>query len=239
MTKMENNTSKNILVTGASSGIGSEIANVLLNCNKVFLSGRRPLKKDNYFSCDLVNLEDINNLYLSAKNYFEGDIDVLVNCAGQYIYNPIENMGFKDIDYLIKLNFTSPYILSKLVIPDMKKNKWGRIINIGSISGIVGEANATLYSATKAGLSGLTKALALEVAQYNITINQINPGWVDTPLTDILDENEKREVIDVTPQKRFVEPIEIAKLTQYLISESAKGITGQNINVCAGLSIGC
>jgi len=96
-----------------------------------------------------------------------------------------------------------------------------------------------MYSATKAGLSGLTKSLALEVASYNITVNQINPGWVDTPLADILSEEERQEVIDVTPQKRFVEPIEVAKLTEYLISESAKGITGQNINICAGLSIGC
>ena len=122
----------------------------------------------------------------------------------------------------------------------MKKKNWGRIINIGSISGMVGEANATLYSATKSALSGFTKALALEVAQNNITVNQINPGWVNTPLAnDALNEEEKQEIIDVTPQKRFIEPIEIAKLCEYLISDNAKGITGQNINLCAGLSIGC
>ena len=104
---------------------------------------------------------------------------------------------------------------------------------------MVGEANATLYSATKAALSGLTRALALEVAQNNITVNQINPGWVETPLTEnSLSEEEKQEVIDVTPQKRFIKPIEIAKLCKYLISEDAKGLTGQNINLCAGLSIG-
>ena len=230
---------ENILITGASSGIGSKIAELLSEENNVFLSGRRPLEKENYFNCDLVEFGNLEKLVLSAKNYFKGDIDVLINCAGQYIYKPVEDMELKETEYLTKLNFTTPYILTKLVISGMKKNKWGRIINIGSISGIVGEANATLYSATKAGLSGLTKALALEVAQYNITVNQINPGWVETPLTDILSEEEKREVIDVTPQKRFVEPIEIAKLARYLITDSAKGITGQNINVCAGLSIGC
>ena len=96
-----------------------------------------------------------------------------------------------------------------------------------------------MYSATKSALSGFTKALALEVATDNITVNQINPGWVDTPLANVLDESERQEVIDVTPQKRFVEPIEVAKLCEYLISDSAKGITGQNINLCAGLSIGC
>lgn len=230
---------KNILITGASSGIGKAVAELLSADNNVFLSGRRHLEQENYHSFDLSETENINNLYLSAKDYFHGNIDVLINCAGQYIYNSIENMSLQETNYLIKLNFTAPYILTKLVISGMKENKWGRIINIGSISGMVGEANATLYSATKAGLSGLTKALALEVAQFNITVNQINPGWVETPLTDILSEEEKREVIDVTPQKRFVEPIEIARLAQYLISDSAKGITGQNINVCAGLSIGC
>ena len=122
----------------------------------------------------------------------------------------------------------------------MKEQRWGRIINIGSISGVVGEANATLYSATKSAFTGFTKALALEVAENNITINQINPGWVDTPLTqNALDEAERQEVIDVTPQKRFVSPNEVAKLCEYLISDSAKGITGQGINICAGLTCGC
>ena len=230
---------KNILITGASSGIGSEIANLLEKKNNIFLSGRRNLDKNNYFACDLADINNVDKLYSNAQEYFKGDIDILINCAGQYIYNPIEKTDIDEINYLINLNLIAPYILTKLVIAGMKKNRWGRIVNIGSISGIVGEGNASLYSITKAGLSGLTKALALEVAEYNITVNQINPGWVDTPLADVLSKEERAEVIDVTPQKRFVEPIEVAKLTQYLISESAKGITGQNINICAGLSIGC
>ena len=230
---------KNILITGATSGIGKVTAEILSKENKVFLTGRRKLNLENYFSCDLTDINQINLLFEEAKNYFNGGIDVLINCAGQYIYKSIEDMTLADINYLTNLDFIAPYMLSKLVIPDMKQNKWGRIVNIGSISGIVGEASATMYSACKAGLSGLVKSLALEVAQYDITVNQINPGWVDTPLVNVLSEDEKREVIDVTPQKRFVEPIEIAKLVEYLISDSAKGITGQNINVCAGLTIGC
>ena len=229
---------KNVLITGASSGIGKQIAQLLSKEYNLFLSGRRSLDKDNYFSCNLEDLDQIEALYKEAKSYFKGNIDILINCAGQYIYNPIEKMSKDGINRLTNLNFIAPYLLSKLVISDMKENKWGRIVNIGSISGIVGEANASLYSATKAGLAGLTKSLALEVAQDNITVNQINPGWVDTPLANVLSEEERREVIDVTPQKRFVEPIEVAKLAQYLISESAKGITGQNINICAGLSVG-
>ncbi len=230
---------KNILITGASSGIGEAIANLLSQKHDVFLCGRRELDKVNYYSCDLIDSFSLDGLYQKAIEYFNSDIDILINCAGQYVYKKIEDMTIDETSYLLDLNFKSAYILSSLVIPNMKKNKWGRIINIGSISGMVGEANATLYSATKSALSGFTKALALEVAQDNITVNQINPGWVETPLADVLTRDERQEVIDVTPQKRFVEPIEVAKLCEYLISDSAKGITGQNINLCAGLSIGC
>lgn len=229
---------KNIIITGASSGIGKAIASYLEN-DSLFLTARRELELKNYFACDLSDYKNCELLISKALKYFNNKIDVLINCAGCYIYNPIEKMHNNDIDYLINLNFKSAYILSSLVIPYMKNNNWGRIINIGSISAMVGEANASLYSATKAALSGLTKSLALEVAQNNITVNQINPGWVDTPLADVLSYEEKQEVIDVTPQKRFIEPKEIAALCKYLISDEAKGLTGQNINLCAGLSIGC
>lgn len=123
----------------------------------------------------------------------------------------------------------------------MKKNKWGRIINIGSISGNMGEGNATLYSATKSALLGLTKSLALEVARDNITVNLINPGWVKTALADkaMQEGISEEENLDIIPQKRFIEPYEIANLVKYLISDEAKGLTGQAINLCAGLSVGC
>ncbi len=230
---------KNVLITGATSGIGNKIAEILSNSYNVFKTGRRELNQENYFRCDLSNCSSIDKLVNSAKDYFKDSIDILINCAGQYIYKPIEKMTPAETDYLLNLNFKSAYLLSGAVIPDMKQKKWGRIVNIGSISGMVGEGQATLYSATKSALSGFTRALALEVAEFNITVNQINPGWVETPLADCLDETEKQEVIDVTPQKRFIEPVEIANLVKYLISEEAKGLTGQNINLCAGLSIGC
>lgn len=230
----------NILITGASSGIGKKIGEVLALKNNVFLSGRRELNLKNYASINLTNVNEIEKLAVKSKEYFNSSVDILINCAGAYIYKPIESMEFDEIDALINLNFKAAYILSKLLIPDMKKNRFGRIINIGSISGMVGEGNAALYSATKAALSGLTRALALETAEFNITVNQINPGWVETPLADnVLNKEDRQEVIDVTPQKRFIEPIEVANLCAYLISQEAKGITGQNINLCAGLSIGC
>ena len=105
----------------------------------------------------------------------------------------------------------------------------------------MGEANASAYSATKASLIGLSKAVGLELAQYGITVNTINPGWVDTELgNSSIEDSEfsKDEILDCIPQKRFVSPHEIAALVKYLISDEAKGITGQSINLCAGLSVG-
>ena len=124
---------------------------------------------------------------------------------------------------------------------NIKEQKWGRIVNIGSISGVMGEANASVYSASKSALIGFSKALALETAQDNVTVNTINAGWVDTELGNVsIEDSEfsKEEIMEIIPQKRFVTPEEIARLIKYLLSDDARGITGQSINLCAGLSVG-
>ena len=142
---------------------------------------------------------------------------------------------------MLSINLKAPIYLMHSAIPHMKKNKFGRVINIGSISGVMGEAYASMYSATKAGLIGLSKATGLELAEFGITVNTINPGWVDTELgkSSIEDsEFSEEEILESIPQRRFVKPEEIAGLVKYLISEEAKGITGQSINICAGLSVG-
>ena len=151
-------------------------------------------------------------------------------------------MTDNQISSIYKTNLIAPVKIISSATPYMKEKKWGRIVNIGSISGVMGEAYASLYSSTKSGLIGLTKALALELAEYNVTVNTINPGWVDTELGNNSVEDSdfsKEEIIECIPQKRFVEPKEVATLTKYLISDDAKGITGQSINLCAGLSVGC
>ncbi len=227
---------RNVLITGSSTGIGLAVANYFESCDyKVFKTGRREIKGANYFMADLKKTDEVKSLYDAAINHL-GSIDILINNAGEYIYREIEGMGIDEISDMVALNLIAPYFLTSLAIGQMKKDGWGRIINIGSISGSVGEGNASLYSATKAGLIGMTKALALELAPCGITINTINPGWVNTELTEhAFDKSE----IDVIPQKRLIEPIEVAKMAQYLASDCAKGVTGQAINLCAGLSVGC
>ena len=231
----------NILVTGASRGIGKAIAENLITLgHEVFVSARNEeLLKEykNYCVCDLANGIEKLGEYIKAN-----EIDVLVNNAGEYIYSAIENMTYEQIEHIAKVNFEAPMYLISKAIPYMKLKKWGRIINIGSISGVMGEANASLYSATKSALFGATKALALELAEYGITVNTINPGWVDTEMGNSSandGEFTKEEIVECIPQRRFVSPIEIAGMVKYLISDEAKGVTGQSINLCAGLTCGC
>ena len=231
----------NILVTGASKGIGNAIANELQSVGEVFVTGRdeqalTACNAKGFCVCDLS--KDINIL---AKFIEEKNIDVLINNAGEYIYAGLETMSIADIQRLYQTNLIAPAYLISKAIPHMKWQRWGRIINIGSISGVMGEAYASIYSSSKSGLIGLTKALALELAEFDITVNTINPGWVETELgMNSIEESEfsKEEIMETIPQKRFVKPKEIAKLCKYLISEDAKGITGQSINICAGLSVG-
>lgn len=234
---------KNVLVTGASKGIGKCIAQELSKSFNVFVTARtekalKELSVAGYYICDLEKSTDLAKLKEFIK---ENKIDILVNNAGEYIYNPIENMDYSHISEIFKINSIAPAFLASAVVPYMKSQKWGRIVNIGSISGVMGEAFASMYSATKASLIGMTKALALELASENITVNTINPGWVDTELgKDSIESSEfsEDEILECIPQRRFVEPIEVANLVKYLISEEAKGLTGQAINLCAGLSVG-
>ena len=231
----------NILVTGATGGIGGAICKELKSVGNVYATGRdierlKQLDVSGCCTCDLA--EDTESLVDFIK---QNDIDVLINNAGEYICHNIEDIKYTDTDRLFKVNLISPVTLISAAIPNMKKNNWGRIINIGSISGVMGEAYASVYSSSKSGLIGLTKSLALELAQNNITVNVINPGWVDTKLgRESVEDSEfsEEEILSIVPQKRYVTPEEVAKLVRYLISDDARGITGQSINLCAGMTVG-
>lgn len=233
----------NILVTGASRGIGKTIAKSLQSYGNVYVTARNEEKlkefgNEMYFVCDLSKEEDLLKLgdFIQEKK-----IDILINNAGEYTYCGIEDTEISKLNEMLAINLKAPIYLMHSAIQHMKKNKFGRVINIGSISGVMGEAYASMYSATKAGLIGLSKATGLELAEFGITVNTINPGWVDTELgkSSIEDsEFSEEEILESIPQRRFVKPEEIAGLVKYLISEEAKGITGQSINICAGLSVG-
>lgn len=232
---------KKILITGASKGIGKSIAETLSNLDfELFITGRDETRLQKiaseinakYIAIDLLTENSCEKLLEKI-----GNIDILINNAGDYVWSEIEKTTDENIEKIFKLNLQIPYKLTSLVVPNMKNQKWGRIINIGSISGAVGEANASLYSASKSGLIGMTKALALELAEFGITVNVINPGWVKTELVENVGLNLDEE-IDCVPQRRFIHPTEIAKMVEYLISEPAKGVTGQSLNLCAGLSLG-
>lgn len=241
----------NILVTGASKGIGRAIAESLQICHSeqneefhnIYITARNEqiLKQMNcagYFVCDLA---DENELIKLGDFIEEKEIDILINNAGEYIYSGIDATELDKLNHIIAINLKAPIYLMSRAVPHMKTAKFGRIINIGSISGVMGEAHASLYSSTKAGLIGLSKATGLELAEYGITVNTINPGWVDTELgMGSIEDSEfsQDEIISCIPQRRFVKPEEVAGLVKYLISEDAKGITGQSINLCAGLSVG-
>ncbi len=238
-----------VLVTGSSKGIGAKIAEVLAeNGNEVFLHGRdeaalkslaEKIGAKGFCVVDLTENNAAKTLYDNAIKIM-GEIDVLVNNAGEYFYGKVEETSADTLERLLTLNTKIPYELISLAVKGMKERGFGRIINIGSISGAVGEANASLYSMTKSAFSGLTKALALELAQNNITINTINPGYVKTALLDSTfgDDFSQNELLDMIPQGRFIEPVEIANLVKYLASDEAKGLTGQCINLCAGMSVG-
>ena len=237
----------NILITGASKGIGLETAKYLNKNHNIYIVSRnieklKELKEKynfkGYCGVDLTNPDSVEKLYKDLTP----EIDVIINNAGVYYYKQIENYTEEEILNTIRLNNIAPIKIIKKYVPYMKEKKWGRIINIGSISGAVGEANASIYSMTKSGLMGLTKSLALELASFGITVNTINPGWVDTELIEnenLEEDFTKEEILQTIPQRRFVSPEEIASACEYLISENARTLTGQSINICAGLSIGC
>ena len=233
----------NILVTGASKGIGKVIAETLNAYGSVYVTARnedllKQVKCSGYFVCDL---SDEENLIKLGDFIEQKQIDILINNAGEYVYSSVDEVELDKLNHILAINLKAPIYLMTRAVSNMKNQKFGRVINIGSISGVMGEANACLYSATKAGLIGLTKSTALELAEFGITVNTINPGWVDTELgNSSIEDSEfsKEEILECIPQRRFVSPDEVAGMVEYLISDKAKGVTGQSINLCAGLSVG-
>lgn len=231
---------RNVLITGGTRGIGLAIANEFLNLKNynIFVTCREeninyPLEY-NYLKCDLSDIVSLKDLTLKISDL---NIDILINCAGINKIGNIENYSSQDFLNLQNINVLAPFELCKAVIPNMKKQKWGRIVNISSIFGKISKEYRAAYSASKFALDGMTISMAAELAEYGVLANCVAPGFIDTDLTrTILGEDGINKLSSQVPMKRLGKPQEVAKLVVWLSSDENTYLTGQNIAIDGGFS---
>jgi len=238
---------KTVLITGASGGIGQEVArNMSKQGADIILTGTNEEKlkkissdlgqKSKYIVADLGNDQDIDNLSQNAENY-NGKIDILVNNAGITSDNLFLRMKDEEWDKVLNINLNSNVKLTKKIIRGMIKRRFGRIIFITSIIGFSGNAGQSNYASSKAALSGFSKSIALEVANRGITSNLIAPGYIQTPMTEKLNEDQKKNILEKIPVSRLGEPQDIASACVYLASDEASFVTGSTLHVNGGMGM--
>ncbi len=241
-------TGKTALVTGASGGIGGAIAKALhAQGAAVVLSGTRvealeALKNELGARAFIVqaNLSDpasVEALPKAAEGAAGAGIDILVNNAGITKDNLFLRMKDEEWDQVIAVNLTAAFRLSRGVLRGMMKKRWGRIIQISSVVGATGNPGQGNYAAAKAGLVGMTKSLAAEVASRNITVNAVAPGFIQTAMTDVLTDQQKEMISQRIPAGRMGRPEEIAAAVTYLASEEGAYVTGETIHVNGGMAM--
>jgi len=240
-------TGKTALVTGASGGIGAAIARALhAQGATVTLSGTREAvlqelaaslsERAHVALCDLGDAEAVASLPATAEGLM-GGIDILINNAGLTRDNLALRMKDEDWDTVLKVNLTAAFKLSRGVMRGMMKKRWGRIVSITSIVGTTGNPGQANYAASKAGLEGMTKSLAQEVASRGITVNCLAPGFIATAMTDALPEEQRKKLLDAVPVGRLGSPEDIAAGVVYLASEEAAYVTGQTLHVNGGMAM--
>ncbi len=238
-------TGKRALITGASGGIGWEIAKIFsANGAQVCLSGTRIDALEmlaaelsgpaHVLPCNLSDMEAVDRLVPAAVEAM-GGIDILVNNAGMTRDNIFMRMKDEEWDKVIAVNLTAAFHLSRAVLRPMMKQRYGRIIGISSVVGVAGNAGQGNYAASKAGLIGMSKALAQEVASRNITVNTIAPGFIASAMTDQLNDKQRASILGQIPAGRLGTPEEVAACSLFLASDSAAYITGQTLNVNGGM----
>jgi 3-oxoacyl-[acyl-carrier protein] reductase len=236
------------LVTGATGGIGGEIARALkAQGAKVAISGTRQDKLSALaealggdiatLPCDLKNREAVGALIGQAEAALGGMLDILVNNAGITRDNLFMRMRDDEWDDVIAVNLTSTFILCRSALRNMMRRRYGRIINIASISGVVGNPGQGNYAASKAGMVGMTKSLAREVASRGITANCIAPGFIETPMTRALNEKQVETISGAIPAGVFGKPEDIAAAVVYLASSEARYVTGETLHVNGGMAM--
>lgn len=240
-------TGKCALVTGASGGIGSDIARALHGQGAtVALSGTRKEALDALASelgerthvlpCNLSDAAAVDALPKQAEEAM-GSLDILINNAGLTRDNLFMRMKDEEWDEVIRVNLTAAFRLSRGVLRGMMKRRWGRIIGITSVVGVMGNPGQGNYAASKAGMIGMTKSLAQEVASRNITANCIAPGFIRSAMTDALNEEQQSRIMSTIPAGRLGEAAEIAAAAVYLASEEAAYVTGQTLHVNGGMAM--
>ncbi len=238
---------KKALVTGASGGIGAEIARQLhAQGAAVSLAGTR-LEKLEALAAELGenahptpgNLSEADgaNAVLSAAESAMGGVDILVNNAG--VTRDTLAMRMKDEDFaaVLEINLVSAFRLSRAVLRTMMRQRWGRIIGITSVVGFTGNPGQANYAASKAGMVGMSKSLAAEVANRGITVNCIAPGFIESPMTDALNDDQKTAIMGRIPAARLGQPDDVAAAAVYLASDEAGYVTGQTIHVNGGMAM--
>ncbi|WP_299887211.1 3-oxoacyl-[acyl-carrier-protein] reductase [uncultured Ruegeria sp.] len=240
-------TGKNALVTGASGGIGGNIARALHDAGAtVGLSGTRvePLQaladelgeRAHVLPCNLSDSEAVAALPKQAAEAM-GSVDILVNNAGITRDNLFMRMSDDEWQSVIDVNMTATMKLCKGVIRGMMKSRWGRIVNISSVVGAIGNPGQANYAASKAGMVGFSKALAHEVATRGITVNAVAPGFITTAMTEKLTEEQKAGLLQQVPAGRMGEPLEVAAAVVYLASPEAAYVTGSTLHVNGGMAM--
>ena len=236
---------KKALITGASGGIGGEIARTLNKAGAdIAISGTR-LESLNFlaeeigsniqiFQCNLNDTVAIDDLLKTASEKM-GGIDILINNAGITRDNLFMRMSDEEWLDVLNVNLTATMKLCKGMIRGMMKNRWGRIINISSVVGTTGNPGQANYAASKAGMVGMSKSLAFEVASRGITVNIIAPGFIETAMTDKLNEDQKSNIMEQIPAGRMGMATEIASAALYLASNEASYVTGATLHVNGGM----
>ena len=239
------NKNKKVFITGASGGIGASICDKFLDNNFTLLltssssDKLESLKKkygDNhyYFKVDLSNINNLQKcLDQISKNH--KDISVIANNAGITDDGLIMRMNYEQWSKVIQTNLSSNYQIIKTLLPNLLSNRYGKIIGISSIVGTTGNPGQANYVASKSGLSGLYKSIALEVAKRNINVNLVSPGFISTSMTENLNDDQKSNYLSRIPMMRFGNPEDIANIVFFLSTDDASYITGQNFHVNGGM----